>query len=319
MVRAGSLSDARVVALLSTHFIPCISSALNTPQHISSPADAELLAKCAGKQKGTFFGGEREAFLLPDGTMQRVFLSLHGPDERNGCVQMTAKGRRSEDAVWQFKAHAERALIALHGELPADWDAIWEGKHESVKALREAGPSWPVPKPGTAALRAFVTNSYRQYDQLLGCELVAAGELKAQLVKALAEPDARLDLDRDTLVALGRAVVPRGQVGTKLLPESITGRVTFVVESCAGARVQGRIEGELALVPKTRAEVGLRDSAVTRFSHESRIEGSFVLEAGTVRELRLVSRDVKFDWITGHPKMSFEFAPAHEFAVEWVE
>lgn len=318
-MRAGSLSDPRVVAVLREHFVPCLSSALNTPQHIAQAADRELLAKCAGEQRSMFVGGEREAFLLPDGTMQQVFLSLHGPDERNGCVQMTAAGRSSEDAVLLFRRHAERALLRLHGELPANWAAIWSGQHPSIAAIRAAEPEWPRPAPGTGALRAFVRNSYGQYDQLTGCELVAPGDLERRLATALTAPGAHCDLPRELLVALGRAVVPRGQVGTWLREESIAGRVTFVAESCDDGRVGGRIEGQLALHPETRAEVGLRDNAVTRFAHDSRIEGRFALVDGEVGELRLVARDVRFAWLTGHPKMAWEFAPTHEFAVEWVE
>lgn len=317
-MRAGLLSDPRVVALLQTHFIPVHVSERNTPDCMRDRRDLELLARYAGGATDDFDGGEREVFVLPDGRMQRVFLSLHGTHAGNGCTQMTAAGRRSDDAVALFRTHGAAALQQLHGELPADWQAIWDGKAPQLAALQAAGPQWPLPAAGEAALRVFVRNSYRQYDDLHGCELVPLADAEvAALAAGLRSAGDRAALPRAAFVALANAMVPRGQVATRLQPESIGGGLEFVVEAVDGDGVRGRIDGRFALQPKAWQEVGLRQNAVCMFSSAGRFAGRFALAAGRLQQLRAVATEVEFAW---RPRFgSYDgFAPRHQVAIEWV-
>src|SRR5690606_309581 len=130
------------------------------------------LARYVDPKLDDFDGGEREAFILPDGRMLEVFMSLHGTWRLNGKTHYTRAGRRSEDAVALFRQHAETALRAVPAGLPADWDAIWAGTAEEVEASAAEAPRWPVPAAGRQALRVFSRNSYRMYEELAGCELV---------------------------------------------------------------------------------------------------------------------------------------------------
>jgi hypothetical protein len=162
-VRAGLLSDPRVVVALRTLFVPVHCSALNTPHCMRDPRDVELLRSHAGAATDRFIGGEREAFLLPDGTMQRVFLSLN----QGSSSQYTAAKRRADSATREFRHHGAIALRdSGDGEVPAEWRRLWDGEHEALAPLADERPRWPAPPPGRQGFRVFVRNSYKMYDDL---------------------------------------------------------------------------------------------------------------------------------------------------------
>lgn len=321
-MRAGLLSDPRVIALLRREFVPCMTSALNTPGCFRDPRDAETLARYVDPDLDDFDGGEREAFVLPDGTMLDVFLSLHGPDRWSGHTHYTREGRRSEDAARPFREHAEDALRRVHGALPEDWEAIWAGQTDAVKEIAATAPRWPEPAEGERALRVFARNSYRMYDDLAGCELVPFEDAEASAwIAALSEAGAEVTLEAETFRRIVRAMVPRGMVATHLADGSIDGEITLTCESTDGAVVRGRIEGTYAMTPRAKSEVGARENAACLFRSAGRIRGRFAFdrEAARVLELRAATADVEFAWLPGYRPRDEDFPPRHAAAFEWIQ
>lgn len=323
-MRAGLLSDPRVVALLRTLFVPVHVSALNTPHCMHDPRDVALLQAFVSKDTDRFAGGEREAFVLPDGTMQCVFLSLNGCDvgefgkEAN---QYTAAGRRDEAAVRLFRHHGAVALRALHGELPTAWRELWDDDHPDALAVRAEPPRWPEPAVGAQGFRVFVRNSYRMYDDLHGCQLaLLAPQVVAAWGADLAAPGDRAALPRASFVALAQAMVPRGMVDTVLAKDSITGRLELLARQVDGDRVAGDIEGDYELLPKQKGEVGKRLNAAVLFRSRGRFVGRFVWDRrlGTFAALRVVTKDVAFEWLPEGGGDHSDFPPRHQVGIEWV-
>lgn len=320
-MRAGLLSDPRVVLLLQSLVVPCRITARNTAELLQDPRDLELLDDLAARTGEPFQGGERELFLLPDGTPQRVFLSLHGTDQRNGCVQFTAAGRRSAEASALFWRHAERALVAVHGALPAAFTAIRDGSAPGLEELGKAAPLWPRPAAGATALRVFVRNSYRQYDDLHGCELVAVpAAAGAALANGLQQAGDRAGLPAEVFLELARAMVPRGQVGTRLQDGSIEGGFVLCADAVEGGIVRGHVEGDFLLRPRELAEVSRRSNAACMFRSAGRFAGSFTLDRqqGRFLALRVAAFDVQFEW---QPRLGFRgvFPPWYRIAIEAVD
>ncbi|MBK8099766.1 MAG: M23 family metallopeptidase [Planctomycetes bacterium] len=294
-MRAGLLSDPRVVALLRERFIPCLLSALNTADRMADPRDAALLQSYVRDGGERFRGGEREVFLRPDGAMLDVFMSLHGPSA-GGQTHMTAAGRRSEPACAAFFRHAELALRGPRGELPAEWLGFRTGTAPEVAAIATMAPSWPMPPAGTSALRVFVRNGGHTYDELHGCELVALPKQRPELV-ALTTVGARAPLPRPLFASLVRAMVPRGSVDTCLRDESIGGELTFVVTERHHDGIRGELRGDFAMTPQTRAEVSRRENAASMFTATGKLIGRFAARAdGTLHELRLAATDGQIVW-----------------------
>lgn len=315
-MRAGLLSDPRVVALLLHEFVPCLSSALNTPDLIGDPRDVDLLAGYARAGRERFVGGEREAFLLPDGTMMDVFMSLHGPDGVSGPkAHGTAAARRSAAATALFRRHGEAALLRCGG-LPEEWGAYWDGTAEAVKAVQQQGPQWP--RPRGQALRVFVRNGHPAYDDLHGVELLAL-DGRRLLVGELAKAGDRAEVTREVFFDLVRAMVPRGDVDTRLKDESITGELVLVAERGEGDLVSGRLEGTFAMAPKERAEVGRRANAAGMFAAHGRLLGRFTWNRsnGCLGSLRAAAVDTEhrtlLPWDELHG-LVLDYA----VAIEWV-
>lgn len=294
-MRAGLLSDPRVVALLRERFIPCLLPALNTADRMADARDAALLQSYVRTGGEAFRGGEREVFLRPDGTMLDVFMSLHGPGG-GGQTHMTAAGRRSEQACQSFFRHAELALRGPRGELPPEWPGFRRGTAPEVAALAAVPPAWPQPPAGTSALRVFVRHGGHTYDDLHGCELVACEPRQAELA-ALTGVGARASWSPPRFRALVRAMVPRGGVDTCLRDDSIDGELTFAVTARDGDGLRGELRGRFAMTPKTRDEVSRRENAASLFTATGTLVGRFALRAdGTLAELRLVATDGKIVW-----------------------
>lgn len=308
--------------MLRTLFVPVHISALNTPHCMRDPRDVALLTSLVAKDTDDFDGGEREAFVLPDGTMQRVFLSLNGHalgDYDSVGKQYTAAERRADASTRMFRHHGAIALRTLHGELPAAWRELWDAEHPEVAAVAAASPRWPEPAAGEQGFRVFVRNSYRMYDDLHGSQVTA---VDAAVVAAwggkLAAAGDRAELPREPFVALARAMVPRGMVDTELAPGSITGKLELVAQAIDGERVTGIVEGTFALKPTDLDEVGKRRNAAVLFTSAGRFTGRFVWDRGatTFTELRVVATDVQFAWQAMGNRRE-DFAPRHQVGIEW--
>lgn len=319
-MRAGLLSDPRVVALLCDKFIPCLSSALNTADRIPDAADAALLRSYVREGGEQFQGGEREAFLLPDGTLLDVFMSLHGPNKQAGHAHMTAAGRRSESAWLAFRAHAEAALRRAAGDLPDDWASYWDGSAAKVRWAEEQPAAWPMPAPGNHALRVFIRNGHLRYDDLHGCELVPLdGRALCDTTIAVgASAVLTPALFRD----LVRAMAPRGGVDTRLADASIGGELRFCGEALDGDTLTGRVTGSFAMTPSALAEAGRRESAASLFAARGSLFGRFALDRRTqrLRSLQVVASDVELRQLPRWQKPGEE-GPVLPFtvAIEWVE
>jgi hypothetical protein len=321
-VRAGLLSEPSVVALLREKFIPCLLSARNTAECMVDPRDAALLASYARASSERFVGGEREVFVLPDGTMQDVFTSLRATEKAD---HMTAAGRRAEIATAKFRAHAERALRSWGGVLPEDWAGYWDGSAPGVAAIAAATPQWPTPTAGRQAFRVFVRNSFRMYDDLHGCELVGLDDaVVAALGEELRDVGAEARLDAHAFRALVRAMAPRGNVAPRLADGSIDGELVLRVARCDGDVVTGVVTGRFAFAPKTLDEAGRRHSAACLFESKGALRGEFTFDraSGAFRSLRCVATDVDYRWISRSPgfaDLPTWFAPRHRIAFEWVK
>lgn len=323
-MRAGLLSEPRVIALLRTVFVPVHVSALNTPHCMQDPRDVELLRKCVSPETDDFDGGEREAFVLPDGTMQTVFLSLSGNaigEYSSKCSHYTAAGRRGEQVTRCFRHYGAIALRAVHGELPEKWDQIWDGENAEVTAIEREAPRWPEPPAGRQGFRVFVRNSYRMYDDLHGAQLALLDDgTVTTWGRQLEKAGSRASLPRAAFVALAQAMVPRGQVDTELAPDSITGGLELVVTAVDGDRVTGTIEGSFVLKPRDKSEVGKRANAAALFESAGRLAGRFVWDRAAERfELvRIAAADVQLVWNPGEDPSTTDFAPRHQVGIEWV-
>ncbi|HEX5050676.1 MAG TPA: hypothetical protein VFZ65_02790 [Planctomycetota bacterium] len=321
-MRAGLLSDPRVVSLLRTLFVPVHISACNTPDEMRDARDAALLAKYDAT---TFRGGEREAFVLPDGTMQQVFLSLNGCDLTSysgGRCHYTAEARRDEGAVRLFRHRGALALKALHGDLPGPWRETWDGGGEATAAIEAAAPVWPEPGAGEQGFRVFVRNSYRMYDDLHGAELALVDAATASAWgTGLSGAGDEAALPRPAFVALARAMVPRGQVATWLAESSIAGELVLHAEHVDEHTCSGVVTGRFDLAPQQESEAGKRPEAACRFRSTGQLAGRFVWdrEGRCLRELRVVAVDVAFEWLprTG-PDRQPVFAPRHQVGIEWL-
>lgn len=321
-MRAGLLSDPRVVVALQELFVPVHVSALNTSHCLRDPADAELLRSYIRTDTDDWDGGEREAFVLPDGSMLPVFLSLHGRNHdewTSRASHYTAAERRAESAAQVFRTWAERVLLRIHGEPSARWAAIWAPGDAAVEAVAAAAPRWPEPAPGQAGWRVFVRNSYRQYDDLAGSEIVPVDAATwRQWLAPLAAGEPRVVLPRPEFVALARKMVPRGMVDTELREESIAGELVLVVTERSASGMRGRVEGSFALRPTTKIEVSKRENAACLFHSAGRLAGEFRLDAAGRLELRAVAESVEFAWHPLGGGRDEDFAPWHRVAFEWV-
>lgn len=323
-MRAGLLSHLPVIALLRTLFVPVHVSALNTPHCMHDPRDVEQLRKCVSSQTARFDGGEREAFVLPDGTMQTVFLSLSGRaiGEYDGtCYQYTAAGRRADNVPRLFRHYGAIALRAVHGELPEAWNRIWDGESAELAAIENEAPRWPEPLAGRQGFRVFVRNSYRMYDDLHGAQLALLDDATvAEWAKQLERVGSRAPLPRAAFVALAQAMVPRGMVDTELDPQSIAGELELVATAVDAHRVVGSIEGRFTLKPKDKSEVGKRLNAAVLFESAGRLAGRFAWDrtAGHFDAMRIAAADVAFAWIPDGGLSKTDFAPRHQIGIEWV-
>lgn len=318
-VRAGLLSDIRVVALLHDLFVPCLTTARNTCDLLVDPRDDALLARYAQSSGEQFVGGEREAFVLPDGTMLDVFLSLAGPSHPDGKAHGTAAGRRSDRATALFERHAAAALRRAHGSLPAAWASYWNGTAPTVRQLAARSAAWPAPAPGTQALRVFVRNGHLAYDDLHGCGLVPLTD--SARLPAAPDVGSTVALPMPLFRDLVRAMVPRGGVDTRLADESIAGELVFAGARRDGDVVHGIVRGHFAMRPMARSEWGRRANGAMRFETSAELLGRFEFDrtTGRWRSLRIATRcedhHAFWPWTDARSETT---KTAYAAAIEWV-
>lgn len=323
-MRAGSLGDDRVVALLQDFFVPTWVPELSTAELIREPADRALMEGLHERlqDRGGVFGGARELLLSPEGEVLSFYLALGGsafnevfeldPQGRaDRPSQYVRAGREDPDGMVQIVfRHLAKAARAVHGRLPDGWERYVDGTAPSVAAVRATPIPQPVPEPGVTALRIAIRNSARAYDTLVGMELLP---LSADDERALvpAKDAGRCEWPRDLIVRLGQICTPRGDVAPQLEPDSIRGCVTAVVDGPAReGRVHGTLRGELVIEPQTRAEAGRRRSAACLYRSDLELFGDFVADAATGRvlALRLCADSTALEW---RPALRPDAYPPH--------
>lgn len=308
-MRAGSLSDARIVALLQKYFVCARMPELSTRELIRDPADVALLERLHREASSTeypfrpgFFGGEREAFFTADGDVVEVFLSLGTQGQPDSQFQAEQRAQ-PEAKVQRFFAKAARALTAVHGDVPEDFAALRDGTAPEIAAVRAA----PIPLPSGAcdsepALRVSVRNDRAMYTELCGTALVTptAQELAAVLPD-LAAGAREQEWPRALFLQLAHASYPRGEVLPRLDDESIHGTLRTVVDEVTATTARGRFAGSLALLPTKREELGARKEARMQFSLRTELVGDFLFDraSGRFTSLRLASANSELTHVWG--------------------
>lgn len=307
-MRAGSLSDARVVALLQKYFVCARMPELSTKELIRDPRDVELLQRLHGEATSTeyptrpgFFGGEREAFFTPDGEIVEVFLSL-GTQGKPDSQFLAEQRAKPEAKVQRFLGKAARALELAHGELPADFAALCDGTAPEVAAVRASAVPAPPACAEGIALRVSVRNDRAMYTELCGTDAVvfAATELQA-LLPDPGTGERELEWPRAAFLRIAHASYPRGEVWPRLRDESVHGSLRTLVTEVTPSTVSGTFAGTLALLPTSREELGARKEARMQFELRTALAGDFVFDraAGRFTSLRIASQDAKVVHVWG--------------------
>lgn len=306
-MRAGSLSDPRVVALLGKHFVPVVMTELVTRDLIEDPRDVALLEKYdreraeSGRNPG-LQGGEREVFLTPDGELVDVFLSLHHGSrttEHQGHEyhgQFGREERASPDAaVAHFFESASLAYERSFGALPRDWRRLLDGTAPEVARVRAARIPASLPSDDGLTLRLWVRADVLMYEGLVGYELVHldASEARSLLPERL-RPGARSSWPRALFVRLARSAYPRGAgVLVALADSSVHGAIETTLLGSSSGKLRGRFAGSFRLEPATDAERSRRRTYKPYRRTRGELIGDFVWNEKDARfeSFRLVSRN----------------------------
>lgn len=290
-MRAGTLSDHRVLALLRRHFVCVHMPELVTRHLIEDPADLALIERydreCRSNKRGWpgLHGGEREVFLAPDGELLDVFLSLNVGTEAQR--QYTRAARAAPDvAVRRFFAAARVALRHTVAGVPEDFAALGDGTHPAVGAVAALVPDAPAPPgDGRQHVAVHVRNDLVMYESLVASSWFSLDHAQARAI--LPEPSAAgltTAWPRELVLALARAAYPRGAgVLLDLADESIEGEVTTRIERSNLGVIVGTFTGQLTLTADTPAERGHRSSYRPFRSLTFALVGDFAFEATTGR------------------------------------
>lgn len=313
-MRAGSLSDPRVVALLREHFVCVHMTELVTRHLIQDPDDVALLEKYEQELQETrppyltpsLQGGEREVFFTPDGELVDIFLSLN--KGQKGQQQYSVKGRRDpRAAVRHFFRAAGHVLRKTHGKLPANFESLRDGTAPAVAVARKSSITLPEPDSDHTDLRVWVRNDLLMYDGLVGFDTC---RLTPEEARRLLPPKLEKGAATDWPVALfrrfGHATYPRGAgVLLSLEDESITGKVRATVERVSGNLVSGTLRGHIKLEAPTQKERGYRKHYRPFRSAEADLVGDFTWNAarGSFESLRLVSKNGTGHYAGGYGKL----------------
>jgi hypothetical protein len=313
-VRAGSLSDPRVVALLKEHFVCVHMTELVTRHLIPDADDLALLEKYERqlREKRPAFltpsleGGEREVFFTPDGKLLDIFLSLNAGEKGN--QQYTLEGRRDPTAaVRRFFRGAERALQETHGKLPADFGSLRNGSSPAVAAARKATIVLPGPDADHMDLRVWVRNDLLMYDGLVAFNTCRfTHEETRRLLPAKLAKGTTTEWPIALFRRFGHATYPRGAgVLLSLEDGSITGKVRATVKRVSGNLVSGTLRGNITLKASTEKERGYRKHYRPFRSAEADLVGDFTwnTERRSFESLRLVSKDGTGRYAGGYGKL----------------
>lgn len=304
-VRAGSLSDARVVALLRKHFLCVHVPDLVTKELMRDPRDRQLIQdyhdqlRAGGGKFGPFTpgldAGEREVFLDSAGELCAIFLSLNVGQDKTRDQYSRAVRSQPDYAVEQFFARAAKALRATHGELPADFAALCAGTAPEVAAARALVAPAPAAVRGKVTLRVSLRSDLLMYEALTAERVVAWEPAQArQILPAGLTVGARQDWPEALARELAAAFHPPGAgVLVALRDESITCALTSEVEAVVGAVVRGRLRGRFELRADSAAERGVRPTYRPFRSCAGRLLGDWEFDSGrgALVSLRLVSED----------------------------
>jgi hypothetical protein len=293
-VRAGSLSEPRIIALLQTHFLCVHVPELQTEDLIPDRRDVALIRaldqQLQKAPRGRFgngagarlLAGEREVFLTPDGEIVDIFLSLNAGG--SGKNQYTDAVRRApEAAVARFFAGAAKALLATHGELPADFDALRDGTAPQVAAVAAwQPPPLTAPDGAALALRAHTRSDFVMYEALTGSTTVTyTSEELLQLAPA-ADVDATTKWPTDLARRLCATLYPKGGgVVLEFAPESITAEIVLTTKAVDGALRRGVVQGRYELRADTADERGRRASYRPFRACEGTFTGTFEFDTAT--------------------------------------
>ncbi len=301
-MRAGSLSDPRVLALLEACFVPVHVTELCTQSLLADPRDAGILQRLHDANRAArgafavgFWGGEREAFLDLDGELLDVFLSLGQQTEADSQF-LVEQRQRPEARVQEFFRRAARALRASTGAVPPEFAACRDGTSKRVAAFA----SWSMPCPelpaGQVGLQVHVRNDRVMYTDLVGTALLRLSAAQARsLLPDLESGSTSRTWPQPLFLRLAHLTYPRGHVAPRLADSSITGEVRTLVDAAAGDEVRGRFAGHLDLDPRDPEELGFRKEARTDFRLQCGLVGEFCFDRrqGRFTALRLVSQNAE--------------------------
>ncbi len=288
-MRAGTLSDPRVVAVLRKYFVCVHVPELCTEELIRLDEDRQWFRALdrtlrGERPTGPFWGGVREAVFAPDRTLLTRFATLYSGDFRDS--QLVRRVRAQPDAaVRKFFRHAAEALRACHGELPSDWEAFAKGTAPDVLAAREA----TVPDDPVGTVRAWVRNDRLMYEGLVGGETI---RLSAEELRHLAPETLTVGASsawpRALFVRVLGACYPRGEVLMALAPDSIHGLIETRVVGRSGSEVRATLHGTVRMQPRTDRERGRRAACLAWA--RATLRGDITIDAtdGRVTRLRLI-------------------------------
>lgn len=297
-MRAGSLSDARVIALLKKYFICVHMPELVTRELIRDPADVALLEKFNKQTGRALEGGEREVFFTSDGKLVDLFLSLNVGDK-----QYSLKTRlQPHTAVQRFFDAAAKAYRGTHGRLPDDWERLRDGTTPEVAAVRQLAVPPPKVQPSELTLAVWFRHDVIMYEELAGRELLRLSrqEGRSLLPSELVE-GRHQEWPEELTLRLARLLYPRGGgVLIRVKDASIQARLQTRITRVAQGEVAGSFVGSFELKPTAELERGLREHYRPWLWTRGDLVGDFLwdMKAGQFRRFRLVTPngEVKFAW-----------------------
>lgn len=290
-MRAGTLSDHRVLALLRRHFVCVHLPELVTRHLIEDPADLALIERydreCRASKRGWpgLHGGEREVFLAPDGELLDVFLSLNVGTQAQRQYTLVARAT-PEVAVRRFFAAAKVALRHTTAGVPDDFAALRDGTHPAVEAIAALVPDAPAPPDDARQhVAVHVRNDLVMYESLAASSWFSLDRAQARAI--LPDPSTAGQTNawpRELVLALARAAYPRGAgVLLDLADESIEGDVTTSIELSDLGVTVGTFTGQLTMTADTPEERGRRSSYRPFRSLTFALVGDFAFDATTGR------------------------------------
>ncbi len=337
-MRAGSLSDARTVAILKKYFIPVVVTELCTKELLPKedvPLVENYHEQLQAENRGSLHGGVREGMLLPNGTLCEFYSALYTrdwssgylrgesmqPEDRPETNQYVKAGREHKNgSIKMFFRAAERTLKKLNGRRPKDWQEILDGKASEVADVEKQPLVEPGDKASQPVLRIWSRSSHSYYDSLVGAEIVRLDEQDLQaLAKVFGPEGEQLWLDKALCLKIAKAMVPRGGVWIALEDSSVSCKIGATMDAVVAgqaALIEGRVDGEFVLEPRAAIEAGRRKTARPMFRSAGKLLGYYTYDVKkkAVTKLKIVSKDVSYQRKPGfRPNRK---ACTHDIAIE---